>query len=278
MDVPLQIPSGMTLETDVAPTVWVDESLMPIRASGEGALVGEIIPTGFEAYARILHPARRRTGDRFEPVTWAELARERGKTMHPEVQLKALLEDEFREPPPWGELPEEASIPEPLRRPLVDVLRRFSATPDRCWCCIWDGYGSWFAGVALTRVDDDSPAAMRQRRREAKRRAERERAILEAIPKASIMGGMRECLVFTGSIDAIPRLEIGGMSHTPNWWWPDDRAWIVVSELDAPSTYVGGSAELVRAIFDEPKLEAVPSDPTHRFDWDGDRINAPEGP
>jgi hypothetical protein len=92
------------------------------------------------------------------------------------------------------------------------------------------------------------------------------------------MGGMRECLVFTGSIDAIPRLEIGGMSHTPNWWWPDDRAWIVVSELDAPSTYVGGSAELMRAIFDEPMLEAVPSDPTHRFDWEGDRMNPPEGP
>jgi len=52
----------------------------------------------------------------------------------------------------------------------------------------------------------------------------------------------------------------------------------VVSELDAPSTYVGGSAELVRAILDEPRLEAVPSDPTHRFDWEGDRINTPEGP
>jgi hypothetical protein len=50
-----------------------------------------------------------------------------------------------------------------------------------------------------------------------------------------------------------------------------------VSELDAPSTYIGGSAELVRAILDEPKLEAVPSDPGHRFDSDGDRTSALEG-
>lgn len=278
MDIPLQGPSGLTLETDVAPTEWVDERLLPRRSSGDGVLVGEIVPTGFEAYARILHPARRRAGHHYEPVTWAELARERGKTIHAEVQLKALLGDEFRDAPPWGELPEEDSIPEHLRTPLVDTLRRFTTRADRCWCCIWEGYGSWFGGVALTRVDDDSPAAMRQRRREAERRAEREAAILEAIPKASIIGGMRECLVFTGSIDAIPGLEIGGWSRTPNWWWPDDRAWIVVSELDAPSTYVGGSAELVRAILDERRLEAVPSDPTHRFDWDGDRINAPEGP
>ena len=106
------------------------------------------------------------------------------------------------------------------------------------------------------------------------RRAEREAAALEQIPKASIMGGMRRCLVFTGSIDAVPGLTIGGWSCTPNWWWPDDRAWVVVSELDAPSTYVGGPEALAQAILDEPQLEAVPSQPNHRFDWLGDRINA----
>ena len=76
------------------------------------------------------------------------------------------------------------------------------------------------------------------------------------------------------SIDAVLDLTIGHQSLTPNWWWPDDRAWIVVSELDAPSTYVGGSAALAQAILDEPQLEAVPSHPDHRFDWLGDRINA----
>jgi hypothetical protein len=114
--------------------------------------------------------------------------------------------------------------------------------------------------------------------RRAERDAERDAEALEQIPKASIMGGMRRCLVFTGSIDAVPDLTIGGWSCTPNWWWPDDRAWIVVSELDTPSSYVGGSEALVQAILNEPQIEAVPSHPTHRFDWDGDRINAPEGP
>lgn len=112
------------------------------------------------------------------------------------------------------------------------------------------------------------------RKREAFRRAEREAATMEQIPKASIMGGMRRCLVFTGSIDAVLDLTIGHQSLTPNWWWPDDRAWIVVSELDAPSTYVGGSAALAQAILDEPQLEVVPCHPDHRFDWLGDRINA----
>ena len=276
MDRPLQFPSGMTLETNVAPTEWVDESLLPLHGLTQGVRVGEIVPTRFEAYARILHPASRRVGDRFEPITWSELARTRGKTIHPEVQLKALLGDEFRHSAPWGELPEEDSIPEGLRAPLVEILRRFTRTAERCWFCIWEGYGAWFGGHELKSYSDTSGWVLRVRGG-AMRRAERDAEALEQIPKASIMGGMRRCLVFTGSIDAVPNLTIGGWSCTPNWWWPDDRAWIVVSELDTPSTYVGGSEALVQAILNEPQIEAVPSHPTHRFDWDGDRINAPEG-
>jgi hypothetical protein len=275
LDPSIEVPSGLTLQTNVAPTEWVDESLLPPRGLSDGVRVGEIVPTGFEAYARILHPASRRFGDRYEPVTWSELARMRGKTIHPEVQLKALLGDEFRHSPPWGELPEEDSIPEGLRAPLVDILRSFTRTPDRCWFCIWEGYGIWFGGHDMKMYSDMSGSARRAQRREAIRRAKREAAALEQIPKVSIMSGMRRCLVFNGPIDAVPGLTIGGWSHTPNWWWPDDRAWVVVSELDAPSTYVGGAAALAQAILNEPELEAVPSHPDHRFDWLGDRINAP---
>jgi hypothetical protein len=276
VDVSIQIPAGLTLQTDVAPTEWVDENLLPLRAGGDGVRVGEIVPTGFEAYARILHPASRHVGDRYEPITWSELARARGGTIHPEVQLKAVLGDEFGGSQPWGELPEEDRIPEGLRAPLVDVLRRFTGTADRCWFCIWEGFGSWFGGVELTAYSDMSKSAMRARPREADRRARMQAAALERIPKASIIGETRRCLVFTGSIDAVPGMTLGGWSQTPNWWWPDDRAWIVVSELDTPSTYIGGSEALVEAILAEPRLEAVRSDPNHRFDWLGDRINAPE--
>jgi hypothetical protein len=58
---------------------------------------------------------------------------------------------------------------------------------------------------------DTSGSAQRARRREAIRRAKRQAAALEQIPKASIMRGMRRCLVFTGSIDAVPCLTIGGL-------------------------------------------------------------------
>jgi hypothetical protein len=142
MDPSIEVPSGLTLQRDVAPAEWVDERLLPRRGQTEGVRVAEIVPAGFEAYARILHPASRRVGDRFEPVTWSELARPRGKTIHPEVQLKALLGDEFRQPPPWGELPEEDSIPQGLRARLVEILRNFTRTADRCWFLSGKGTGS----------------------------------------------------------------------------------------------------------------------------------------
>ena len=131
MDSSIAVPNGLTLRTDVAPTEWVDESLLPHRGLSEGVTVGEIVPLGFEAYARILHPASRRVGDRFEPITWSELARTRGKTIHPEVQLKALHGDEFRHSASWGELPEADSLPEGLRSPLVEIMRRFTRTARR---------------------------------------------------------------------------------------------------------------------------------------------------
>jgi hypothetical protein len=42
----------------------------------------------------------------------------------------------------------------------------------------------------------------------------------------------------------------------PNLWWPNDRAWFVATEIDLVSTYVGGSADLVRAIVASPEIEA----------------------
>jgi hypothetical protein len=60
LDLSIEVPGGLTLQTDVAPTEWVDESLLPHLGQSEGVRVGEIVPTGFEAYARILHPASRR--------------------------------------------------------------------------------------------------------------------------------------------------------------------------------------------------------------------------
>jgi hypothetical protein len=56
--------------------------------------------------------------------------------------------------------------------------------------------------------------------------------------------------------------------------WPADRSWLVASEVDFDSTLVGGSAALIEAIVDSPKLEAWRVEPTDSLAEDADKVNA----
>ena len=86
--------------------------------------------------------------------------------------------------------------------------------------------------------------------------------------------------MFRGALGAATAFRDVAGRHfpSPNIWWPEDRSWVVVSEIDAPCTYVGGPVQLVRAVIGEARLEVVSSDLSHRFDWLGDRINRPDLP
>jgi hypothetical protein len=58
-------------------------------------------------------------------------------------------------------------------------------------------------------------------------------------------------LLFHGPIEAVA--SIGSVTlvsdalhrRGPQWWWPDDRAWFVATEIDHPWSYVGASHNVV---------------------------------
>jgi len=56
----------------------------------QGLAVGCVVPTGFEAYARVLHPAWRETERGLEPVRWSEIASWTGSTVHPMMQFHRI--------------------------------------------------------------------------------------------------------------------------------------------------------------------------------------------
>src|SRR5919201_1071936 len=122
MELPFDVPDGVTLETDVTPAAWIDERLLPINRR-VGVQVGEVIPTGFEAYARIFHPVRVPGGT----IRWSEIAERNGRVEHPEMQLEHVV----------GILD-------------LDQLGPFAATPDVCWFCVWDGFGFYGGSVSLS--------------------------------------------------------------------------------------------------------------------------------
>lgn len=291
MELPFEVPAGLTFEPGVSVASWVDERLLPWRGSGEGVLVGELVPTGFEAYARILHPARRRTaeGGLGEPVTWEAVARARGGSFHPEVQFPALIgapldhrvseTDEF-----W--MPEEGSIPAELCAPLTDVLGRHTTAADRCLFCLWDGFGFLGGGSSYTLVAHSGVRGRMQRRamrRAARRRSRRFAVTMASIPRVQIRpspdrrGAFREYLLFRGPLTALTTsfiFEPVGYFQSPNIWWPEDRAWVVCTEIDDWTTYVGGSRACVGDLLADSDLEVVETRTDLRWDVAGDRANA----
>lgn len=119
------------------PADWIGERLLPMRGS---VPVGAIVPTGFDAYIRVLHPAR---GGAHEDTTirWEEVAGWSGRTMHPEVQWEAVSRSSNPEAGvPWDYAPELGQCPAPLRRALVARLRDFTSS-DWCWAAVWEGWG-----------------------------------------------------------------------------------------------------------------------------------------
>ncbi len=262
-------PPPFRIEHDVGQTDWLDERLD--HDVGLPATVGFIVPSGYDAYARILHPAQRLLGLTYEeraPLRWSEIADARGKTMHPEVALDALIDHRDTEDDNYWKaitigdgtwMPaREGTLDATDAAALVSILRGATTTSDDAWFMLWNGYGD------LGPWMNDLPVGVIHRASEP-----------PDVP-AALEGGIwafRHYIVLRGPLDALPTW-FGwlGEGHGPNYWWPEDRAWIVATEIDGYSTYVGGSRDRIEAIVESPLMEALPSDLSHRFDgW-----NAPD--
>jgi hypothetical protein len=273
MDLPFELAPGVEVALDVSPASWVDDRLLPTGRSA-GVRVGGVIPTGFEAYARIFHPAHQEPS--FEPITWSEIARRTGTVVHPEMQLEYIVGVADIHAAGFSE-PDEGRCPPFIVEALVEIL--VASTPgDGCWFAIWDGYGSLGPGLAVIRSFGDDRTAARAHERAERARRRRAAEQLAAIPRFSIHpspagAALRDYILLHGPIEVASRLEFNGSYQSPNLWWPDDRSWCVATEVDGFSTYVGGSRLCIDAVLADARLEALPSDPQHRFDGDSDRVN-----
>jgi hypothetical protein len=122
---------------------------------------------------------------------------------------------------------------------------------------LWDGYGDLGRGIdgvprgTIHRVDDppNIPAELVGR-----------------------IWAYRHYLVFRGPLDALPRW-FEWRDEAPNYFWPDDKTWIVATEIDGFSTYVGARKDRIDLILESPFLEAVPCTLSQHFDGIGDPIN-----
>lgn len=53
----------------------------------------------------------------------------------------------------------------------------------------------------------------------------------------------------------------------PEFWWPQDRSWVITTDYDLLSTYVGCSAETAELLLGDDELETLPVTLQTRVDW-----------
>jgi hypothetical protein len=236
---------------------WIRERLTPFAAH----VVASVVPGGFEAYARVLHPAAVFAPGEGPPVRWRDVAAWSGTSVRSDTQYHSIALPPTR---PAGEAPWKGqhgpsigTLYPPDVLVLAELLRAATRTPEHCFLCVWEGYG-WEGHWLIPRRREPSeliPGPVPE-------------PVLRA-PRVRLPN--RDYLLYTGCVeDAVTSALFGHVLHQPaNLWWPEDRAWCVASEIDLPWTYVGGSAAVIERVLADPRIEAVPAtvdDPVTRVE------------
>nr|WP_274636632.1 hypothetical protein [Microbacterium bovistercoris] len=203
--------------------------------------------------------------------------------------------------PPQGQLE-----PDTLAA-LADVLGAHTTTPDAGGIALWEGWGGVTGGmgygqsrVLLSSVGDDEPdprhaAFLAHAGRDVFNDVFRQPAWQPGIlsdeisrgPRLSLPG--RDYVLFRGGVAefadpvwqrTVPWSDHRGEQHgfdptaeSPSLIWPDDHAWVMVTEVDFDVTVVAGSEALIAAVVADPRLEAAPIPPGADLSWTSDEVN-----
>ncbi|WP_417233526.1 hypothetical protein [Arthrobacter sp.] len=272
-----------------APGQWIADALAGILSQRPPvSTVAAQIPAGFPAYARIFHPAADEDG---HPIRWSDIAAARGTVLHAGAQFAAVsgIDDTGM---PWaedawdGEPPRGEGLPAADLAAVADIISHHAT--GAAYLALWDGYAFIRGGEAvevLTTAEPtgDPEAAERERLlREQLKRPAFSDAVLDGERLALGPEGYRGYHVFSGSLQdvASPVWKSGdgfAERQAPNLAWGADRSWMFSTELYEDSTIIGGPAELIREVVQDPRIEALAVDLATDLGVNGDRINpAPE--
>jgi hypothetical protein len=227
-----QLPPLILPLQDAAPFQWLEQAIKS-GVRGEARLYS-LVPSIYESYARILHPAIELGV--WSPVSWQEIAAQAGTLCHPAADFELLMgTTQGRWQEPWlGQLPHSVALQ------LVELLAAHTQTQG-CYLAVWEGY------VHMKRY---------------------------LIGTYQLHQPVRVYGCFRSPIAAILDLTHSGgyIFSGPNLWWPEDRAWFCATDIDDVCTYVGGSGACIAAILDSG-LETFEVPPDFRIDPGADTVN-----
>lgn len=197
------------------------------------------VPQGFDAYARIFYPFMG------ESTVIDGVIHEENVTWTQLARRNgrvahALMEQETIAAGPDGQ-PEPVMTcgslaPEQLDA-LLPILTRHTSSRDG-WFLHWGGFGD-----LSERALSDQPM---------------------------VRHSMREFYLFAGPLGAYR-----DFADDPSYWWPQDRAWCVCTDVDFNWAYLAGSAGCVAEVLAAPVIDAIATKPDNPARSGMDVINDP---
>ena len=261
-----------TPEADVSPAGWIVDSVRPF-----GSGVQSLVPIGFEAYARVFHPARLAEA---AVVRWASVAAAYGREFHPLAQFGALIgtadyHPVSEHPEVWDEPPTAGSLDLDVARRLAGVLARHTTTAEKCWFAVWDGFGqlplSWTSRPGRVRMPQRGMHLFRGPIGDIANSFD-DPGGPDDVPRQG-RSSIRVAMLGDAPIETAHAGVIPEQYQSASLWWPDDRSWCVATDVDLVSSYLAGSRACVDELIADPDLEVLEVPGDSAVDWRSDTIN-----
>ena len=234
----------MFRSTDASVADWIPDPLDDRSPGTKNTTLKRVLPAGFDAYVRILHPALRPAsrdtgtsaqGTSLSPVPWAEVAADHDVLLHRQSQWMGICGGVTGVPDyhPTGQRcwvwPPEEGVLEPRTTALtvLDILRRHTSPQTTCYCGFWSGYAGIEQVCSTTSQFD-------------------------AIHSTYYLSETTFA-EFVAHYQRRPSISVG--PNTPDMVWPEDRRWFLTSPYYLCSSYVGGSLDLADALCTSANLE-----------------------
>jgi hypothetical protein len=146
---------------------------------------------------------------------------------------------------------------------VLETLARHTSTPDECYFCLWDGWGSDIYGGDGARIVDWETRTVRPGP-----------LIAPAFPSTVLSGPKlvipnRAYFLFRGAVSEFgdwaaaelwPGQPRPGMPN-PAFIWPADHAWCVADDVDPHWAGIGADIRAIDQLLTDPRLDVVRADP-----------------
>jgi hypothetical protein len=226
----------LTRLDDFSVTEWILHGRRPLpREAFPPVRVGNLLPPVFEAWRKVLHPMYRNAEIDGHVMRGPRL---RWEELAKEYGLPfgpdihpGMFVNSF----PGGRWPARLQAPREgtlETETCMAVIEILEAHTRSEYCCFY------YTGVSANYSDE------------------------EGFARQLYKGTARDVLEFE---------VLAAVNATPEYWWPEDRAWCVHTDWDAAFTLIGGAAAAMEELGQHPEIESVRVEAESRVDFDPER-------